>query len=247
MAWLALTGAVGLYALCLRVADVDPARLWAGLPRLWTWVGRAFPPDFTDLSALLQRAAETVAMATVGTSFAAVIAVPLCLLAARNVAPSRIAYYPARLLLDGLRGIDSFIFALILVAAVGLGPFAGVLGIALHSAGSIAKLWSEAIEQAEPGPLEAAMMSGAGRLKIVAHALLPDVLALLASILLYVWEFNVRASTVLGIVGAGGIGFYITEAIRGFDFRAASAIILMILGTVFVVDFTSSKIRERLT
>src|SRR3981189_720906 len=111
-----------------------------------------------------------------------------------------------RWFLNTLRGIDSFIFALVFVAAVGLGPFAGVLGIGLHSAGTIAKLWSEAIEAVEPGPLEAAALTGANRLKVIRYALLPDILPNLTSIALYVWEFNVRSSTVLGVVGAGGIG-----------------------------------------
>ena len=101
-------------------------------------------------------------------------------------------YLPARGLLNVLRGIDSFVFALLFVAAVGLGPFAGVLGIGLHTAGSVAKLWAETIETAEPGPIEAATLTGAGRLKVEAYALLPDVLPSLASVLLYMWEFNVR-------------------------------------------------------
>src|SRR5215510_12653589 len=148
-AFLLFVGAA-FYLVCLKVAQVDPAKLWAGLPRLASWAARAWPPDVSELGTLLVRAAETVAMGTVGTSFAAALAVPVCILAARNITPTRWAYYPARWLLNILRGIDSFVFALIFVAAVGLGPFAGVLGITLHMAGSIAKLWSESIEAVEP-------------------------------------------------------------------------------------------------
>src|SRR5687768_11330453 len=144
-ALLLLAGAV-FYAACLVVAQVDPGKLIAGLPRLASWAARAWPPDLSEVDTLLVRAAETVAMGTVGTSFAVVLAAPVCIFAARNVTPAGWAYYPARGLLNMLRGIDSFVFALIFVAAVGLGPFAGVLGVALHMAGSIAKLWSEAIE-----------------------------------------------------------------------------------------------------
>src|SRR5215813_8947814 len=195
--FVAILAAIALfYAACLHFAEIDLRRLWDGLPRLARWITRAWPPDFSDLSALLTRAAETVAMATLGTTLGAVIAAPLCLLAARNVAPSLPLHLPARWLLTVLRGIDSFVFPLLFVAAVGLGPFAGVLGVALHGAGSIAKPWSEAIETVEPGPIDAAIMTGAGRLKVVSYALLPDVLPSLASIALYVWEFNVRASTV---------------------------------------------------
>ncbi len=241
-----LAGAL-LYALSLNVAEVSLARLLDGLPRLASWAAKAWPPDFSELVVLSYRAAETMAMATVGVSFGAAIALPLCLLGARNTAPSPWLYHPARLLLDMLRGIDSFVFALIFVAAVGLGPFAGVLGIALHSAGSIAKLWSEAIETAEPGPLEAAAMTGAGRLKVVVYALLPDVMPAFTSILLYMWEFNIRASTVLGIVGAGGIGQELKNSIDLLQFDRVLAILLIILAMVTTIDKLSAWLRRRLS
>lgn len=242
-----LSAAVAFYAFCLHFAEVDLARLWAGLPRLAGWAGRAWPPDFSEIDTLLQRAAETVAMASLGTTLGAVIAVPLCLLAARNIDPGTWLYFPARWLLNVLRGIDSFVFALLFVAAVGLGPFAGVLGVGLHSAGSIAKLWSEAIETAEPGPLEAAAATGAGRLKVILFALLPDVLPSLSSAGLYIWEFNVRASTVLGIVGAGGIGQELKNSIDLLDFPRVLAILLIILAMVTAIDQTSAWLRRRLT
>jgi phosphonate transport system permease protein len=235
------------YAFCVGAAEIDLARLCNGLPRLAAWAARAWPPDFSDLPTLLQRAAETVAMATLGTTLGAVIAVPLCLAAARTTAPAPAVHYLARLLLNGLRGVDSFVFALLFVAAVGLGPFAGLLGVGLHSAGSIAKLWAEAIETAAPEPLEAAAAAGAGRLKVIVHALLPDVLPGLASILLYVWEFNMRASTVLGIVGAGGIGQELKSAIDLLDFPRVLAIILIVLAMVTAVDQLSAYARRRLS
>jgi phosphonate transport system permease protein len=192
------------------------------------------------------RAAQTVAMATIGTSLAVLIAAPLCLLAARNVTPQGFAYHPARWLLDLLRGVNSFVFALLFVAAVGLGPFAGVIGIGLHSAGSVAKLWSEAIETIEPGPLEAVAMTGAGRLKVVFHALLPDVLPALLSTSLYIWEFNIRSSTVLGLVGAGGIGQDLKNAVDLLDFASVATIILIILAMVTAIDQVSAWLRRRL-
>jgi phosphonate transport system permease protein len=235
------------YMVCFYFAEIDVGRLWDGLPRLGRWALRAWPPNFSDLATLLTRAAETVAMATLGTTLGALIAVPLCLMAARNIAPSAVLHLPARWLLNVLRGIDSFVFALLFVAAVGLGPFAGVLGVGLHSAGSIAKLWSENIETVEPGPIEAAIMTGAGRVKVVIHALLPDVLPSLTSIALYIWEFNVRASTVLGIVGAGGIGQELKSAIDLLDFPRVFAILLIILVMVTVIDQVSASVRARLT
>ncbi|MBC8050775.1 MAG: phosphonate ABC transporter, permease protein PhnE [Chitinophagales bacterium] len=238
---------VAVYALFLNISGVSGSKLVEGLPRLANWLARAWPPDISELNDLLLRAAETVAIATVGTSFGAIIAAPLCFLAARNTSAGGWMYYPARWLLNALRGIDSFVFALVFVAAVGLGPFAGVLGVALHTAGSLAKLWSEAIEGAEAGPLEAAVMSGASRFKVITYALLPDVLPALASILLYMWEFNVRASTVLGIVGAGGVGQELKNSIDLLAFDRVFTIILIVLVMVTSIDTFSAWLRRRLS
>jgi phosphonate transport system permease protein len=234
------------YAESLRLAQIDLERLWAGLPRLVVWAGKAWPPDTSELDSLLLRAAETVAMATVGTTLAGLIAVPLAILAARNTTPSRALYGPTRWLLDALRGVDSFVFALIFVAAVGLGPFAGVLGIALHTAGSTAKLWSETIEAAAPEPLDALRMTGARRLAIISYALVPDVLPSLASIGLYMWEFNVRSSTVLGVVGAGGIGQELKNSVDLLLFPRLLTILIIILLMVTLIDQLSAWLRRRL-
>lgn len=242
---LLLAGAL-FYAACLHLADISLARLWQGLPRLAGWAARAWPPDLSEIGILSTRAAETVAMATVGVSFGAVLAAPICLLSARNFAASPWIYHPARWLLNVLRGIDSFVFALIFVAAVGLGPFAGVLGIALHVAGSLAKLWAEAIETAEQGPLEAAAMSGASRLKIGLYALVPDVLPSLTSVLLYMWEFNIRSSTVLGIVGAGGIGQELKNSMDLLQFDRLFTILLIILVMVTAIDTLTAWLRRKL-
>lgn len=243
---LVLGGLAAFYAVCLHYAQIDLGRLWAGLPRLATWSARAWPPDFSEFDTLLERAAETVAIATVGTSLGIILAGSLCLLGARNITPRPWLNLPARWLLNLLRGIDSFVFALIFVAAVGLGPFAGALGVALHSAGSLAKLWAETIETAEPGPLEAALMSGASRFKVAVYALAPDVLPQLASIALYVWEVNIRASTVLGVVGAGGLGQELKNSVDLLSFERVFAILLIILVMVTAVDQLSAWLRRRL-
>jgi phosphonate transport system permease protein len=156
------------------------------------------------------------------------------------------AYYPARFLLNILRGIDAFIFALIFVAAVGLGPFAGVLGLALHSAGSIAKLWAETIETTEQGPIDAVTMSGGGQLKIIRHALLPDVLPGLSSTILYMWEFSVRASTILGVVGAGGIGQELKNSVDLLQFDRVLTILIIVLAMVSAIDAISAWLRRHL-
>jgi phosphonate transport system permease protein len=234
------------YVVCLRVADVDFARLWDGLPRLFGWLARAWPPDLSEVDILAYRTLETLAMGTIGTSFGVVLAVPICVLAARNLAPASWLYYPARALLNMLRGIDSFIFALILVAAVGLGPFAGVLGLALHATGSIAKLWAESIEGVEPGPMDAVTMTGASRLRTIRYALVPDLLPVLMSITLYIWEWSVRASTVLGVVGAGGIGQELKNSVDLLQFDRVFTILVFILVMVTVIDGISAQLRRRL-
>ncbi len=242
----ALAAAAVFYIVCLRIAEVDPARLWAGLPRLAKWAARSWPPDASEFGTLLYRAGQTIAMGTVGTSFGVLLAAPLCLLAARTVTTSAWLSLPSRALLNVLRGIDSFIFALLLVAAVGLGPFAGVLGLALHAAGSIAKLWAESIETIAPGPVDAVTMSGAGRLKVIRFALLPDVLPSLASIALYMWEWSIRASTVLGVVGAGGIGQELKNSVDLLQFDRVLTILAIVLVIVTAIDSASAWLRRRL-
>ena len=237
---------VAFYSVSWRLAEVDPGRLLTGLPKMASWAKKAWPPATDELPILLRRTAETVAMAAIGTTAAALLAAPVCVLAARNVAPSMAIYYPARWFLNALRGVDSFVFALLFVAAVGLGPFAGVLGIALHTWGSTAKLWAEAIENIPPGPLEAAAVTGASRVKVLAFALLPDVAPNMASVGLFWWEFNVRASTVLGVVGAGGIGQELKNSMDLLLFPRLLTIIMLILVTVTVIDQTSAWLRRRL-
>jgi phosphonate transport system permease protein len=240
-----LAGAV-FYSASWHLAGVDLGKLITGLPKMAGWAAKAWPPATDELPVLLLRTAETVAMAAIGTTVAAFLALPLCVLAARNVTPSLAFYYPARWFLNALRGIDSFVFALLFVAAVGLGPFAGVLGVGLHTWGSTAKLWAEAIENIQPGPLEAAAATGASRLKVLAFALFPDVAPAMASIGLFWWEFNVRASTVLGVVGAGGIGQELKNSMDLLDFPRLLTVLGLILVMVTVIDQGSQWLRRRL-
>lgn len=231
---------------CVWVVSPDLGRLLAGLPRLARWLSGAFPPDFSGPGDLARRAAETVAIATLGTAVAAAMALPLAVFAARPVAPLPWLYQPVRGLLDVLRGVDGFVFALIFVAAVGLGPFAGMLGVALHSAGSIAKLWSEALETADLAPVEAALSAGASRAQAAVAVLVPETLPQTASAVLYVWEFNIRASTVLGVVGAGGLGQELKNAVDLLDFARVLAVLLIVVGLVLAVDRISAGLRRAL-
>lgn len=235
------------YATSWQLAQVDLARLVTGLPKLGHWIAQAWPPKLEELPLFLQRMAETVAMAAIGTTAATLLAIPMAVLASRNITPFPKLYLPARWFLNALRGIDSFVFALLFVAAVGLGPFAGVIGIALHTWGSAAKFFADHIENAQMGPLEAVRTTGAGRYTAILYALLPDVLPVLLSTTLFWWEFNVRASTVLGVVGAGGIGLELKNSMDLLDFSRLFTIIALILIVVTLLDQFSGWLRKRLT
>jgi phosphonate transport system permease protein len=244
--WAAAAAIAVFYVGCWRLAEVEPLRLVSGLPRLGRWLVEAWPPQFDDLPLILQRTAETIAMAALGTTIATLLAVPTALLASRNITPVPWLYLPMRWFLNVLRGIDSFVFALLFVAAVGLGPFAGVLGIGLHTWGSSAKLIADQLETVQLDPLRAVETTGAGRVTAIVYALLPDIAPVVLSTTLFWWEFNVRASTVLGVVGAGGIGQELKNSMDLLDFPRLFTIIGVILIVVTVLDAVSGWLRAKL-
>lgn len=244
--WLGVLATGAVYVISWRLTDIDLGRLVHGLSTMWGWAARSWPPTTRELDLILERAGETVAIALIGTTLASVIALVVCVPAARNLTPNKFVRIPARLLLNTLRGVDSFVFALLFVAAVGLGPFAGMLGIAFHASGSIGKLFAEAIEDLPSGPIEAAELTGASRLKTVSYAIVPDALPALASVALYMFEFNIRSSVVLGVVGAGGIGQQLRNSIELLDFPRLLTIVLVILVIVTVIDQLSSRLRRAL-
>lgn len=235
--------------------ELSVPKLISGLGDSWRYIFGSpdrpgsgfFPPDFQRFGVYLEQTVLTVKMALWGTALAVMVAIPLSYLAAANTAPHPVVYHITRRVLDFMRGLNEFVLALIFVAAVGLGPFPGILALAIHTAGILGKLFAEGIEGVDNGQLEAVRAVGGTGFQIFTHGVWPQVVPHVISMSLYRFESNVRAATVLGLVGAGGIGFYITEAIRSFDTRAASAILIVILVSVFVVDFLSAKIRERLT
>lgn len=238
-----------------RLARVDINRLLSNAPKIAQWVGLMFPPyidgfrkppSLEELQNYLGDALETVAIATVGTFTAGGLAIIPALLATRPLTPSRFIYYPVRWFLNILRAIDSFIFALYFVAAVGLGPFAGVLGVAVHTWGTMAKIYAENLESIELSPMYALEASGVGRLRAILFGLIPEALPLLVSTTLFWWEFTLRSSIALGIVGAGGIGQDIKNAIDLLNFPHLGVLILIIVGMVTVVDQLSNRLRQNL-
>ena len=220
-----------LPGLCSGAAYMAEVMGEFGSPRLRYW------RDYTGL--LL----ETVQMAVWGTVLAVLLGVPFGLLSSANLAPAWLRF-PVRRLMDAARSINELVFALIFVSAVGLGPLAGVLALAVHTTGVLAKLYSEAVEAIDPRPVEGIRATGASGLQEIVFGVIPQVLPLWISISLYRFESNVRSATVLGFVGAGGIGIAVYDTMRSFDFGAVGAILLMIVAVVSIVDIFSQYLRR---
>ncbi|MFY8082785.1 MAG: phosphonate ABC transporter, permease protein PhnE [Rubrivivax sp.] len=224
----------------------DPQRFADGGPALWQLASEMVPPDFSRWQRWIVPLRDTLAMSVAGTALTVLLSLPLALLAAPNTAPHPLVLRAARTLLAAFRSVPEIILGILFVAAVGFGALPGVLALALHSTGMVAKFFAEAIEHVDPKPLEAAQAAGASPLQVVTHAVLPQVLPQLADITIYRWEYHFRASAVLGIVGAGGIGFELMAALRLIQYDQVAAILLSILGCVLVVDGLGAALRRRL-
>ncbi|MEH2609897.1 phosphonate ABC transporter, permease protein PhnE [Bradyrhizobium sp. AZCC 1693] len=222
----------------------SPAKLVSGLSQLGWITVMMIPPDpGSSLPAYLAALGETLSIALLGTTLAAVAALPVSLLAARNIIPSNLLRFPVRRFLDSIRGVDTLIWALVWINVVGLGPFAGVLAIALSDFGAFGKLFSEAIEAADRKQVEGIRASGGDALHEIRFGLMPQVLPVIAGQVLYFIESNTRSATIIGIVGAGGIGLQLAEQIRVLEWQKVSFLILMILVAVAAIDWISGKLR----
>jgi phosphonate transport system permease protein len=236
--------AFGIFAFGLVDLDFSPARILSGLHQLGWITMMMIPPDpGSSLPLYLKALGETLSIALLGTTLAAIFAFPLGLLAARNVVPSNFLRFPLRRFLDAIRGVDTLIWALVWINVVGLGPFAGVLAIAVSDFGAFGKLFSEAIEAADKKQVEGIRASGGNALHEIRFGLLPQVLPVIAGQVLYFFESNTRSATIIGIVGAGGIGLQLAEQIRVLEWQKVSFLILMILVAVAAIDWISSKLR----
>jgi len=237
-------------AVCIAALAItgffDAQRFIDGGPAVAQLASEMVPPDFSRWRTWLRPLLDTLAMSIAGTALAVVLSLPLALLAAPNTSPGPVVYRVSRTVLAALRSVPEIIFGILLVAAVGFGALPGVLALALHSTGMVAKFYAEAIEHVDPKPLEAATAAGASRFQVITHAVLPQVLPQLADITLYRWEYHFRASAVLGIVGAGGIGFELMAALRLISYDQVSAILLTILACVVVVDSLGAWLRRKL-
>jgi phosphonate transport system permease protein len=244
------TGTIVLLAALLALAfwrlDVSLARIWAGLGQLGTFLTFMLPPSpgsWSRALVYLHALAETVAIAFLGTLLAAILSFPLGFLAARNATVNRVVQLATRRFSDAIRGVDQLIWALIWVSVVGLGPFAGVPAVMTSDIGNFTKLFSEAVEATDRKAEEGVMSTGGGRLHRIRFGLLPQVFPVIAGQVLYFFESNTRSATIIGIVGAGGIGLHLSEQIRTLEWQAVSFIIILILVAVAVIDFISTRLR----
>jgi phosphonate transport system permease protein len=239
-----IVAALAVFIFGLVDLDFSPSRLLSGLHQLGWITMMMIPPDpGASLQLYLKALGETLSIALLGTTIAAILALPVSLLAARNIVPSNIFRFPVRRFLDSIRGVDTLIWALVWINVVGLGPFAGVLAIAVSDFGAFGKLFSEAIEAADKKQVEGIRASGGSALHEIRFGLMPQVLPVIAGQVLYFIESNTRSATIIGIVGAGGIGLQLAEQIRVLEWQKVSFLILMILVAVAAIDWISSKLR----
>ncbi len=226
-------------------ADMRPLDLLRDADNMAQYASGFFPPDFRDWRHYLQELIVTLQIAVWGTALAIVSSIPLALLAAGNLTPWWV-HQPIRRFLDACRAINEMVFALLFVVAVGLGPFAGVLALWIHTTGTLAKLCSEAVEAIDPQPVEGIRATGAHPVAEVLYGVIPQVMPLWSSYALYRFESNVRSASVVGMVGAGGIGMVLWDVIRGFQYAQTAAVLLMLVVSVALIDLASASLRKRL-
>lgn len=253
---------LGLFVLAMLGAavfsEVDLARLFANGGKMFDYIGRIFHLDdgrfaardmaewFWGLKRWLIKIADTVLIAYLGTLMGAMGAFVVCFSAAANLAPARWVLFAARRALEFCRTVPELVFALVFVVAFGLGPVPGVLAIAIHTFGALGKLFAEVVENIDLKPVEGALSSGASRWQAIRYAVVPQVLSNFASYALLRFEINVRGAAVMGFVGAGGIGQDLIEAVRKFYYSDVSAILLLIIATVMLIDLFAEHLRHRL-
>jgi phosphonate transport system permease protein len=206
---------------------------------------RMLPPDFSNFKNLIYAMVETIEIAFLGTFIAIILSIPVGLFSARNLAPNYMVFLIARIITIFFRAIPEFIIAMILVIAIGFGAMPGVLALGIHTMGFLAKFYAEDIEHINKGPVEALKSSGASKRQIISFAVIPQIIPSFIANNLYILDRNIRMATMLGIVGAGGIGYELQSSFRMFEYQKVSAIIIIIFVTIFTIDHLSSFIRSK--
>jgi phosphonate transport system permease protein len=227
-----------------RTGLLDLHRVREGAPALFDLLREMWPPKFAEWRSWILPVFDTLAMSVAGTALAVALSLGLALCAARTTTPHRLVQRMARLALNLLRSVPELIMGILFVAAVGFGALPGVLALGFHSVGMIGKLFAEALEHVDEQPIEAIRASGASPLQVIVHGHLSQIVPQMADVVFYRWEYNFRASTVLGAVGAGGIGFELIGALRILEYQEVSAIIVVILVMVTLVDGLGARLRR---
>lgn len=251
------------HQIILRLAGrlaVAGALVWAlaGMGIRWEFVadspaqvqdlfGRMFPPDWSFTGEIVDPLIQTINIATLGTAMAVLLSIPVAFLAARNTTFNRATYALGRVVMSVSRSVDSLIWALIFIIVVGPGSLAGALAIAVRSIGFVSKLFAEGIEEIDRGQVEAVTATGADRFKVLLYGIVPQIRPVFAGVTIYRWDINIRESTVLGLVGAGGIGFALNEAILGLEWSRVGLILVVVLAVVIVSEVSSAYLRGRVT
>ena len=226
-------------------AEIRPLDLFRDSGNMAKYASEFFPPDFRDWEIYLKEMITTMHIAVWGTVLAIICAVPFGLLSSSNIVPAWV-YQPVRRMMDACRAINEMVFAMLFIVAVGLGPFAGVLALWIHTTGGVlGKLFSEAVEAIDPRPVEGVRATGALAIEEIIFGVIPQVMPLWISYSLYRFESNVRSASVVGMVGAGGIGVVLYEVIRGFQYAQTCAVLLIIILFVTTIDLLSATIRKR--
>ena len=234
-----------IYYWAIAGTESNPANFIQGVPFMIDFVLRMFPPDFNNFGKFLSKAVETLQMAIVGSSLGALIAFPLSFLAARNIMQNKLVYHSVRSFFDACRGINEIVWGLIFVSMVGLGPFPGVLALAAHVTGALGRYFSESIETVDPEITVAIISTGANKTQVVVRGILPQVKPLFINYILYYLENNFRAATVLGLVGAGGIGMELLTSMRLFKSREVLTILIIMVTMVTAIDRFSAYVRKQ--
>ena len=246
---LRLAAVMAFVAIVVQAAIVVRARpqdLITGARGMADIIGRAMPPDFARINVIWWPVLETVDIAIFGTLGGVALAVPLAILAAANVTPSRALYFAARGAIGFARSVPDLVWALLFVTAVGLGPFPGALALSVHSVGMLGRLFAETIEHMDMAPIDALTLTSARRMQVFSHGVIPSVLPSLTGITLYRFDENIRSSLVLGFVGAGGIGFELLSAMSLFQYRLVSLYLIVTFVLVIAAERMSALIRARL-
>lgn len=235
-----------IYYWALSGTNTSPTTFVEGFPYMVDFIKRMFPPDISNLNVYLLRAVETLQMAIIGSSLGALIAFPLSFLAARNIIKNKLIYQSVRAVFDTCRGINEIVWGLIFVSMVGLGPFPGVLALAAHVTGALGRYFSEAIETVNPEVIKAVVATGANKIQTIVRGIFPEVKPLFVNYSLYYLENNFRAATVLGLVGAGGIGMELITSMRLFKYGEVLTILIIMVLTVTMIDRFSAYLRKKI-